>query len=316
MIVLFCLASDVLPLQGNTHRYGGGRTMSYQIVTDSSCNLTEALIDELELEILPLTFMVDGAQHQSYLKGETTDLKQFYTMMREGKVITTSLPNLSNSEKLLTDLLKSGKDILYLGFSSGLSGTYNFIETLSHDLRTHFPERTIECIDTLAASMGEGLLVYYAAKMKQGGASLAEVAAWVRENKLKLAHWFTVDDLMFLYRGGRVSRTAAFAGSMLKIKPVMHVDNEGHLIPLEKKRGRKKSIQGLVEHMEATANAPVADQVVGISHGDCIEDVEYLQSLITKKFGVTKYLVNYVDPVIGAHSGPGTLALFFLASER
>lgn len=208
--------------------------MSYQIVTDSSCNLTEALIDELELEILPLTFMVDGAQHQSYLKGETTDLKQFYTMMREGKVITTSLPNLSNSEKLLTDILKSGKDILYLGFSSGLSGTYNSIETLSHDLRTHFPERTIECIDTLAASMGEGLLVYYAAKMKQGGASLAEVAAWVRENKLKLAHWFTVDDLMFLYRGGRVSRTAAFAGSMLKIKPVMHVDNEGHLIPLEK----------------------------------------------------------------------------------
>jgi DegV family protein with EDD domain len=290
--------------------------MSYQIVTDSSCNLTEALIDELELEILPLTFMVDGAQHQRYLKGETTDLKQFYTMMREGKVITTSLPNLSNSEKLLTDILKSGKDILYLGFSSGLSGTYNSIETLSHDLRTHFPERTIECIDTLAASMGEGLLVYYAAKMKQGGASLAEVAAWVRENKLKLAHWFTVDDLMFLYRGGRVSRTAAFAGSMLKIKPVMHVDNEGHLIPLEKKHGRKKSIQGLVEHMEATANAPVADQVVGISHGDCIEDVEYLQSLITKKFGVTKYLVNYVDPVIGAHSGPGTLALFFLASER
>lgn len=236
--------------------------MSYQIVTDSSCNLTEVLIDELELEILPLTFMVDGVQHQSYLKGETTDLKQFYTMMREGKVITTSLPNLSNSEKLLTDILKSGKDILYLGFSSGLSGTYNSIETLSHDLRTCFPERTIECIDTLAASMGEGLLVYYAAKMKQGGASLTEVAAWVRENKLKLAHWFTVDDLMFLYRGGRVSRTAAFAGSMLKIKPVMHVDNEGHLIPLEKKRGRKKSIQGLVEHMEATANAPVADQVL------------------------------------------------------
>ena len=167
--------------------------MSYQIVTDSSCNLTEVLIDELELEILPLTFMADGVQHQSYLKGETTDLKQFYTMMREGKVITTSLPNLSNSEKLLTDILNAGKDILYLGFSSGLSGTYDSIETLSHDLRTRFPERTIECIDTLAASMGEGLLVYYAAKMKQGGASLAEVAAWVRENKLKIAHWFTVD---------------------------------------------------------------------------------------------------------------------------
>mgnify|MGYP002580039148 CR=1 FL=1 len=292
--------------------------MPYQIVTDSCCNLTEALIDELELEILPLTFMVDGVQHQSYLKGKTTDLKQFYTMMREGKVITTSLPNLADSEELLSSILESGKgrDVLYIGFSSGLSGTYESIETLSRDLRERFPERTIECIDTLAASMGEGLLVYYAAKMKQNGASLPEVAKWVRENKLHLAHWFTVDDLMFLYRGGRVSRTAAFAGSMLKIKPVMHVDNEGHLIPLEKKRGRKKSIQGLVEHMEATANAPVADQVVAISHGDCIEDAEYLQSLITKKFGVTKYLLNYVDPVIGAHSGPGTLALFFLASQH
>ena len=291
-------------------------TMPYQIVTDSCCNLTEALIDELDLEILPLTFMVDGVQHQSYLKGETTDLKQFYTMMREGKVITTSLPNLADSEALLSEILESGMDILYLGFSSGLSGTYESIETLSRDLRKRFPERTIECIDTLAASMGQGLLVYYAAKMKQEGSSLEEVAAWVEENKLHLAHWFTVDDLMFLYRGGRVSRTAAFAGSLLKIKPVLHVDNEGHLIPMEKKRGRKKSIEGLVEHMGATAQEPVADQIVCISHGDCIEDVEYLKSLVTEKFGVTKYLVNYVDPVVGAHSGPGTLALFFLASER
>ena len=290
--------------------------MNFEIVTDSSCNLTEEMIDDLGVHILPLVFMSGGQEYRSYLKGEKTDLKQFYTMMREGKVITTSLPNLADSEKLLSSILESGNDILYLGFSSGLSGTYESIETLSRDLRERFPERTIECIDTLAASMGEGLLVYYAAKMKQNGASLPEVAKWVRENKLHLAHWFTVDDLMFLYRGGRVSRTAAFAGSMLKIKPVMHVDNEGHLIPLEKKRGRKKSIQGLVEHMEATANAPVADQVVAISHGDCIEDAEYLQSLITKKFGVTKYLLNYVDPVIGAHSGPGTLALFFLASQR
>lgn len=290
--------------------------MPYQIVTDSCCNLTEDLIDELELEILPLTFMIDGKQYQSYLKGQITDLKQFFTMMREGKLITTSLPNLADTEKLLTEILESGKDVLYLGFSSGLSGTFEATETLSKDLRQRYPERTIECIDTLAASMGQGLLVYYAAKMKQKGASLEEVAQWVEENKLHLAHWFTVDDLMFLYRGGRVSRTAAFAGSMLKIKPVMHVDNEGHLIPLEKKRGRKKSIQGLVEHMEATALQPVADQIVCISHGDCIEDVEYMKSLITQKLGVTKYLVNYIDPVIGAHSGPGTLALYFLATER
>ncbi len=290
--------------------------MPYQIVTDSSCNLSEALIDEFGLEILPLTFMVDGEQRQSYLKGQVTDLKQFYTMMREGKVITTSLPNLADSEELFTQILESGNDVLYLGFSSGLSGTYEGMATLATGLRERFPERTFECIDTFAASLGEGLLIYHACKLKQEGKSLQEVAEWVRSNRLKLAHWFTVDDLMFLYRGGRVSRTAAFAGQLLKIKPVLHVDDEGHLIPMEKARGRKKSIQALVDHMEKTANPPVTEQVIGISHGDCPEDVEYLQKLITERFGETKYLVNYVDPVIGAHSGPGTLALFYLATSR
>ncbi len=290
--------------------------MPYQIVTDSSCNLSEALIDEFGLEILPLTFMVDGEQRQSYLKGQVTDLKQFYTMMREGKVIATSLPNLADSEELFTQILESGNDVLYLGFSSGLSGTYEGMATLATGLRERFPERTFECIDTFAASLGEGLLIYHACKLKQEGKSLQEVAEWVRSNRLKLAHWFTVDDLMFLYRGGRVSRTAAFAGQLLKIKPVLHVDDEGHLIPMEKARGRKKSIQALVDHMEKTANPPVTEQVIGISHGDCPEDVEYLQKLITERFGETKYLVNYVDPVIGAHSGPGTLALFYLATSR
>ncbi len=290
--------------------------MPYQIVTDSSCNLSEALIDEFGLEILPLTFMVDGEQRQSYLKGQVTDLKQFYTMMREGKVITTSLPNLADSEELFTQILESGNDVLYLGFSSGLSGTYEGMATLATGLRERFPERTFECIDTFAASLGEGLLIYHACKLKQEGKSLQEVAEWVRSNRLKLAHWFTVDDLMFLYRGGRVSRTAAFAGQLLKIKPVLHVDDEGHLIPMEKARGRKKSIQALVDHMEKTANPPVTEQVIGISHGDCPEDVEYLQKLITERFGETQYLVNYVDPVIGAHSGPGTLALFYLATSR
>ncbi|MEF2655046.1 MAG: DegV family protein [Eggerthellaceae bacterium] len=290
--------------------------MPYTIVTDSSCNLPEELIDELELEVLPLVFMIDDTQYQSYLKGEVTDLKQFYTMMREGKVITTSLPNLSDAEDLFESLLKNGNDILYLGFSSGLSGTYEGMRTIGNTLAERYPERTFVSVDTLAASVGQGLIVYYAAKKKQAGASLDEVAQWVTDNRLNLAHWFTVDDLMFLYRGGRVSRTAAFAGSLLNIKPVLHVDDEGLLIPMEKTRGRKKSIQALVSHMEETGNAPLKDQLIGISHGDCIEDVEYLQKLITEKFGVTNYLINYVDPVIGAHSGPGTLALFFLASGR
>lgn len=290
--------------------------MPYTIVTDSSCNLPEELIDELELEVLPLVFMIDDTQYQSYLKGEVTDLKQFYTMMREGKVITTSLPNLSDAEDLFESIFKNGNDILYLGFSSGLSGTYEGMRTIGNTLAERYPERTFISVDTLAASVGQGLVVYYAAKKKQAGASLDEVAQWVTDNRLNLAHWFTVDDLMFLYRGGRVSRTAAFAGSLLNIKPVLHVDDEGLLIPMEKTRGRKKSIQALVSHMEETGNAPLKDQLIGISHGDCIEDVEYLQKLITEKFGVTNYLVNYVDPVIGAHSGPGTLALFFLASGR
>ncbi len=290
--------------------------MSYTIVTDSSCNLPESLIDELELEVLPLVFMADGKEYQSYLKGQVTDLKQFYTMMREGKIFTTSLPNLSDAQNLFENIFKQGNDILYLGFSSGLSGTYEGVRGIGKTLQQQFPNQTFASVDTLAASVGQGLIVYYAAKMRQEGKTLQEVEQWVRDNRLNLAHWFTVDDLMFLFRGGRVSRTAAFAGSLLNIKPVLHVDNDGLLIPMEKTRGRKKSIQALVKHMEASVIKPLEHQVIGISHGDCIEDVEYLQKLITEKFGVRNYLVNYVDPVIGAHSGPGTLALFFLAHQR
>ncbi len=290
--------------------------MSFAIVTDSSSNLTEEVIDRFDLSVLPLTFMVDGEEYRSYLKGAKTDLAQFYAMMREGKVITTSLPNLQESRETIEALLKAGDDVLYLGFSSGLSGTYQAIELLLSELAGLYPERTVTSVDTLAASGGEGLLVTYAAKMREGGASLAEVRDWVEDRKLHLAHWFTVDDLMFLFRGGRVSRTAAWAGTMLNIKPVMHVDDEGHLIPLEKVRGRKKSLKALVDHMEQTADAPVADQTVYITHGDCLEDAEYVADLVRERFGVSDVLINWVDPVIGAHSGPGTMALFFLASER
>lgn len=290
--------------------------MNFEIVTDSSCNLVEDMIDEFGLHILPLTFMVDGEQYQSYLKGERTDLKQFYTMMREGKVITTSLPNLAESEDLLRGLLDAGRDVLYIGFSSGLSGTYQAIDLLLKDLATQYPERTVRSVDTLAASGGQGLLVWYAAQKARAGASLEEVYTWLEENKLHLAHWFTVDDLMFLWRGGRVSKTSAWAGTILNIKPVMHVDDEGHLIPLEKVRGRKKSLIALVDHMDESAIRPVEDQMVFITHGDCIEDAEFFADLVRSRFGVRDVVINYVDPVIGAHSGPGTMALFFLADKR
>ncbi|MEB1813857.1 DegV family protein [Adlercreutzia mucosicola] len=290
--------------------------MSFAIVTDSSSNLTEEMIDRFDLSILPLTFMVDGEEYRSYLKGEKTDLSQFYAMMREGKVITTSLPNLQESRETIEALLKDGRDVLYLGFSSGLSGTYQAIELLLAELAGLYPDRTVCSVDTLAASGGEGLLVYYTAKMRDEGATVEAVRDWVEDHKLHLAHWFTVDDLMFLFRGGRVSRTAAWAGTVLNIKPVMHVDDEGHLIPLEKVRGRKKSLKALVDHMEQTADAPVADQTVFITHGDCLEDAEYVADLVRERFGVTDIMINWVDPVIGAHSGPGTMALFFLASQR
>ncbi len=292
--------------------------MQFEIVTDSSSNLKEEMIEEFGLHILPLTFMVDGEDevYQSYLKGKHTDLKDFYTMMREGKVFKTSLPNLAESEKLIRGLLEEGRDVLYIGFSSGLSGTYVATELLIKDLAKEFPERKVFAVDTLAASGGEGLLVWHAVQRAQAGESIEQVRDWLEENKLHLAHWFTVDDLMFLFRGGRVSKTSAWAGTMLNIKPVMHVDDEGHLVPLEKVRGRKKSLNALVDHMATSALAPVEDQMVFITHGDCADEADYVAKRIRERLGVKNIAINYIDPVIGAHSGPGTMALFFLADKR
>ena len=223
--------------------------MAYDIVTDSSANLTEEMYDEFGLHVLPLRFMFEGKEYVSYKKGEQTDLKLFYKMMREGSVFTTSLPYPNESEKTLREILDAGRDVLYIGFSSGLSGTYDGTRMIMESLAAEYPERTLLHVDTLAAAAGQGLLVWYAVKMKQEGASIQEVHAWVEANRLKLAHWFTVDDLMYLFRGGRVSRTSAWAGSLLKIKPVLHVDDEGKLIPMQKVRGRKKSIDAMFEHM-------------------------------------------------------------------
>lgn len=292
--------------------------MDFEIVTDSCCNLLEDMIDDFGIHVLPLTFMVDGEDevYQSYLKGERTDLKQFYTMMREGKVFKTSLPNLAESEALFRELLGSGRDVLYIAFSSGLSGTYQALSLMAAQLQEEFPERKIHVVDSLAASGGQGLLVWYAVQHARAGESIDQVRDWLEENKLHLAHWFTVDDLMFLFRGGRVSKTAAWAGTLLNIKPVLHVDDEGHLIPMEKVRGRKKSLNALIDHMEKSANKPISDQMVFITHGDCIEDAEYVAAKIKERFGVKEVVINYVDPVIGTHSGPGTMALFFLADKR
>ena len=293
-------------------------TMSFELVTDSCCNLAEETIDRYGLHVLPLTFMADGEDtvYQSYLKGEKTDLSQFYKMMRDGKVFRTSLPNLSNTETLFRSMLDAGRNILYLGFSSGLSGTYEATELLAKQLRGEYPDRKIYTVDTLAASGGQGLLVWHACQHAEAGEGIDAVRDWVEGNKLRLAHWFTVDDLMFLWRGGRVSKTSAWAGTLLNIKPVLHVDDEWHLIPMEKVRGRKKSLTALLNHMEKTGTQPLADQMVFITHGDCLEEAQWLEQQIRERFGVRDIVVNCIDPVIGAHSGPGTMALFFLASSR
>ena len=214
-----------------------------------------------------------------------------------------------------TPILESGRDILYLAFSSGLSGTYNGSVIAANDLMEKYPGSKVISVDTLAASVGEGLLVYAAAKKREEGLSLDELAQWVTDNRLHLCHWFTVDDLNHLKRGGRVSPAVAIIGTALGIKPVMHVDDEGHLIPVSKVRGRRKSLDALVEHMAETCDKPES-QTIFIGHGDSKEDAEYVAKLVRQKFKVKNIILNYIGPVIGSHSGPGTIALFFFGTHR
>ena len=285
---------------------------NYVILTDSSADLVPEILDNPDLHILQLDVIIEGEEARENCD---VDIKDFYAKLREKKNATT---NAVNIEKFLIGMEKHlalGKDILYLGFSSGLSGTYNAGFVAANELSEKYPDRKIYTVDTLAASLGEGLLVYLAVKKMETGASIEEVRDYIEENKLNMAHWFTVDDLFFLKRGGRVSTATAIVGSMLSIKPVMHVDNAGKLIKVTTARGRKASIDMLFSNMKATVIDP-ENQVVFISHGDALEDAEYLADRIRNELGVKDVRISYVGPVIGAHSGPGTLALFFLASER
>ncbi|MBS6339845.1 EDD domain protein, DegV family [Eubacterium maltosivorans] len=289
--------------------------MSFEIVTDSSCNLPEDIIDRYGLHILSLRFLVGGKEYYSYTKGEITDLAQFYTMMRNKEEITTSQISSDICTRLFESLLQDGKDVLYIGFSSALSGTYQVGYLALEELKKKYPERKIYAVDTLGASLGEGLLVYHAANLREYGKSIEEVNDWLLENRLHLCHWFTVDDLFFLQRGGRVSGTVAIFGTLLNVKPVMHMDNEGRLIFVTKVRGRKRSLDALVERLDQTAINP-SEQSIFITHGDCLEDAQYVAKKIEEKYHPKEIVINWVDPVIGAHSGPGTVALFFLGTER
>lgn len=289
--------------------------MSFEIITDSAANLPEDMISKYKLNVLSLVFYVKEKEYYSYEDGKTTDLVQFYKMMRDKENITTSLPNLDLAQEKITKLLEAGKDVLYIGFSSGLSGTYQAVSMLLEQLKEDYPNQKIYYLDTYAAALGEGLLVTYAAKQREEGKTIEQVRDWLLNNRLNLCHWFTVDDLFFLQRGGRVSQVAAVFGSMLNIKPVLHVDDEGHLIVMEKARGRKKSLDALIKHMQETI---IEDEnaVIYISHGDCREDAEYVAKKIDELYPGKEVLVHILDPVIGAHSGPGTVALFFVGTKR
>jgi DegV family protein with EDD domain len=243
------------------------------------------------------------------------DPHQFYEMLRQGEVATTAAVNVGQYVEFLTPVLRAGQDVLILAFSSGLSTTYNSSTIAAAELREKFPERKIFTVDTLCASLGQGLLVYLAAKEREKGKTIEEVYNWAVSNKLSLCHQFTVDDLHFLKRGGRISATTAVVGSMLQIKPVLHVDNDGHLVNIGKARGRHAALKALVDKMEQTAIDP-ADQTVFISHGDCLEDAQLVAQQVRDRLGVQHIYLNFVGPVIGAHSGPGTLALFYVGVER
>lgn len=270
--------------------------MSFEIVTDSSCNLPEDIIDRYGLHILSLRFLVGGKEYYSYTKGEITDLAQFYTMMRNKEEITTSQISSDICTRLFESLLQDGKDVLYIGFSSALSGTYQVGYLALEELKKKYPERKIYAVDTLGASLGEGLLVYHAANLREDGKSIEEVNDWLLENRLHLCHWFTVDDLFFLQRGGRVSGTVAIFGTLLNVKPVMHMDNEGRLIFVTKVRGRKRSLDALVERLDQTAINP-SEQSIFITHGDCLEDAQYVAKKIEEKYHPKEIVINWVDPV-------------------
>ena len=287
----------------------------YCIVTDSTCDLPANIVTDLGITVIPMEFQLDGTTYLNYPDGRDYDFHAFYDALRAGKASTTSQVNYQTFLDTFTPILESGRDILYLAFSSGLSGTYNGSVIAANDLMEKYPGSKVISVDTLAASVGEGLLVYAAAKKREEGLSLDELAQWITDNRLHLCHWFTVDDLNHLKRGGRISPAVAIIGTALGIKPVMHVDDEGHLIPVSKVRGRRKSLDALVEHMAETCDKPES-QTIFIGHGDSKEDAEYVAKLVRQKFKVKNIILNYIGPVIGSHSGPGTLALFFFGTHR
>ncbi len=286
---------------------------NYVICTDSACDIKPQLLREWGVPAKSLTLRFDG-EDKEYLNDDV-DATEFYAKMRAGGIAKTAAVNVAGFASMFEDILKEGNDILHLGFSSGLSTTYNSSRIAAEELKEKYPDRKIITVDTLSASAGFGLLLYLTLEKKKEGASIEEAAEYAKYLVPKLCHWFTVDDLVYLKRGGRVSATTAFVGNMLGIKPVLHMDNEGHLINVSKVRGRKTAVTALADKYGELAD-DLAGGTVFISHGDCINDAKELENILATRYGAKVSIITDVGPVIGAHSGPGTLALFFVAKER
>ena len=286
----------------------------YVITTDNNSDLPESYYAEHNVGCTYLSYSMDG---QNYSHENFLPVEEFYDKMRKGSMPTTAQVNPEAAKALMEPYLKEGKDILHIAFSSGLSGSYNSARIAGEELMEKYPDRKIIVLDSLAASLGQGMIVYLARQQKEEGKSIDEVAQWVKDHRLNVVHAFTVDDLNHLYRGGRVSKTTAVVGGVLNIKPVLHVDNEGKLIPVGKVRGRKKSLLALVDMMDQKLGSyKDSCDTIFVSHGDCIEDAQFVIDKIKEKYPIKTVLVNYVGATIGAHSGPGTVALFFLGDER
>ena len=285
---------------------------NYQIITDSGCDLPLEMRQQLDVNMVSLTLQFRGKELQDSV-GE--DITSLYEGLRAGEVASTSAVNPDTWSGIMEAALQAGKDVLVLAFSSGLSTTYQSAVIASQDLKEKYPQRRIRVVDTRSASLGQGLLVWYACKKRDEGMTLDQLADWVEETKYRLCHWFTVDDLMYLKRGGRVSAATAIVGTMLGIKPVLHMDDEGHLINVGKARGRKASIEALAEKL-GQLGLPGQNKKVFICHGDCLEDAKRLEAIVKEKYGVEEAFIGYTGAVIGSHSGPGTLALFFLGEKR
>ena len=286
---------------------------NYIILTDSGTDFTEELVKECDVVKIELSIIIEGEDPKP---NNTVDNKELYSFLRAKKKATTSAINVEDFKNVMRKYLEEGKDILYLGFSSGLSSTYHAGKLACEELSEEYPERRLCAVDTLCASLGQGLLVYHAAKMRLDGKNMDEVKEFAESNKLKLCHWFTVDDLFFLKRGGRVSAATAVLGTVLGIKPIMHVDNNGKLVKVGTVKGRRASIDALCEKAKTSAIDVKNKLVAFISHGDCEEDAKYLAEKVKREAGFKDVIIGYVGSVIGSHSGPGTLALFYLGAER